>query len=71
MVTTVAPTMPVEAAKSMPTKMTDRPKPPRKLPKSSPMVSRSCSAILERSSITPMKTKSGTATSSSLTMTPK
>jgi hypothetical protein len=71
MVTTVAPTMPVEAASSMPTKMTDRPSPPRRRPNSRPMVSRSSSAIFERSSITPMNTKSGTATSSSLTITPK
>ena len=71
MVTTVAPTIPVEAASSMPTKTTDRPRPPRICPNIMPMVSRSCSAILERSSITPMNTNSGTATRTSLTMTPK
>ena len=68
--TTVAPTIPVEAASSMPTSVTDRPRPPGRRPNSSPMVSSSCSESLERSSITPMKTNSGTATSTSLTMTP-
>ncbi len=71
MVTTVAPTMPVEAASSMPTKTTAIPTPPRIRPKSRPIVSSSRSAIRARSSITPMKTKSGTATSTSLTMIPR
>src|SRR3546814_6852783 len=47
MVTTVAPTMPVDAASSMPTMTTERPRPPRSLPNSKPIVSSSCSAILE------------------------
>jgi hypothetical protein len=71
MVTTVAPTIPVEAASSMPTKITDRPRPPRSRPNMSPIVSRSSSAIFERSSMIPMNTKRGTATSNSLTITPK
>ncbi len=70
MVTTVAPTIPVEAASSMPTIVTDRPSPPGRRPNKRPMVSSSCSESLERSSITPMKTNSGTATRTSLTMTP-
>ena len=71
MVTTVAPTIPVEAASSMPTKITESPMPPRSRPNIRPMVCSNSSASLERSSMTPMKTKSGTATSSSLTITPK
>lgn len=35
------------------------------------MVIKSCSAIFDRSSITPMKMNKGTATSTSLTMTPR
>ena len=61
MVTTVAPTMPVLAARSAPTKITDIPNPPRIGPKSVPMFSNRSSAIRDFSSITPMKTKSGTA----------
>ena len=71
MVTTVAPTIPVEAARRAPTRMTEMPRPPRSGPNSWPMVSSSASASRDRSSITPMKTKSGTATSTSLVMTPK
>ena len=71
MVTTVAPTMPVEAASRAPTMLTEMPRPPRKVPNSRPMLSSSSSATLERSSITPMKTKSGTAISTSLVMVPK
>jgi hypothetical protein len=71
MVTTVAPTMPVEAASSAPTAITDRPRPPRRVPNSRPMVMSSASAMPERSSIMPMKMKSGTATSTSLVMMPR
>ncbi len=71
MVTTVAPTMPVDAARSMPTKITEMPSPPRRRPNSSPMVSRSCSAMRARSRVTPMNTNKGTATSTSLVMMPK
>ncbi|MNU02175.1 hypothetical protein D3C72_2458020 [compost metagenome] len=70
MVTTVAPTTPVEAASRAPTRMTERPRPPRRLPKSLPMVSSNCSAMPLRSSMTPMKMKSGTATSTSLVIRP-
>ena len=61
MVTTVAPTIPVDAASSAPTAITEIPRPPRSPPKSRPMASSNSSATFERSSITPMKTKSGTA----------
>ncbi len=71
MVTTVAPTMPVEAAISIPTRMTEIPNPPRSRPNSNAMVCSNCSAILERSRVTPMNTNSGTATSTSRCMTPK
>ena len=70
MVTTVAPTMPVEAASRAPTTETEMPSPPRSVPNSWPMASSSSSATLERSSITPMKTNSGTAISTSLVITP-
>ena len=65
MVTTVAPTIPVEAASNAPTAMTESPRPPRRPPKRRPMASSSSSATFERSSMTPMKTKSGTAISTS------
>jgi hypothetical protein len=67
----VAPTIPVDAASSAPTITTEYPRPPRSDPNSSPMVVSSASAIFERSSITPMNTKSGTATSVSLVIVPK
>ncbi len=70
MVTTVAPTTPVEAASSAPTITTEMPSPPRMLPKSRPIVMRSFSAIPDRSSITPMKMNKGTATSTSFVMKP-
>ena len=54
MVTTVAPTMPVDAASRAPTTHTEIPSPPRRVPNSIPMVSSSSSATFERSSITPM-----------------
>ena len=65
MVTTVAPTIPVEAASNAPTAITESPMPPRRPPKRRPMASSSSSATFERSSITPMKMKSGTAISTS------
>ena len=70
MVTTVAPTMPVEAASRAPTTETEMPRPPRSVPNSWPMASSSSSATLERSSITPMNTNRGTAISTSLVITP-
>ena len=66
MVTTVAPTMPVEAAISAPTMATEKPSPPRTRPNSLPIVSSSSSATFERSSITPMKMNNGTASRISL-----
>ena len=70
-VTTVAPTMPVDAANNAPTITTEIPKPPRIVPNRRPIFSNSSSAILERSSIVPMNIKSGTATRTSFVMTPK
>ena len=62
-VTTDAPTTPVEAAKRAPTATTEMASPPRKEPKSIPIVSKSSSASPDFSSITPINTKKGTATS--------
>ena len=70
MVTTVAPTMPVEAAISAPTTETDMPRPPLNPPNRRPMLSSNSSATRERSSMTPMNTNSGTAISISLVMVP-
>ena len=53
-----------------PTRITDSPSPPRNEPNSRPIVISNCSAIFECSSITPMKTNKGTATSTSLLMKP-
>ena len=63
MATTVAPTMPVVAASSAPTKTTEMPRPPGMAPKSWAMVTSRSSAILERCSMMPMKMKSGIAMS--------
>ncbi len=54
MVTTVAPTMPVEAASTAPTMMTDMASPPRIRPNSRAMVSRSSSASPDFSNISPI-----------------
>ena len=62
--------MPVEAASRAPTTETEMPSPPRSLPNSWPIVSSSCSATFERSSMTPMNTNSGTAIRISLVITP-
>ena len=70
-VTTVAPTIPVLAAKSAPTMMTAMPNPPVRLPKAFAIAVSSSSAILARSSVTPIKINKGTATSVSLVMVPK
>ncbi len=53
-----------------PTSTTEIPSPPRILPNILPIVSNSCSAIWLRSSITPMKMNSGTATSTSFVIKP-
>ena len=71
MVTTVAPTIPVDAASSIPTKVTEMPRPPCRGPKHCPIVLNSSSATFERSSMTPMNTNRGTATRISLLMIPK
>ena len=69
-VTTVAPTIPVDAANNVPTNKTEAPRPPRILPNIRPIASSKSPARLERSSITPMKIKRGTATSVSAFITP-
>ncbi len=61
MVTTVAPTMPVLAASSAPTTQTEIARPPRMVPNRRDIDSSRSSATLDFSSITPMKTNSGTA----------
>ena len=60
---TVAPRMPVVAASSAPTRMTEMPRPPGIVPKSWAMVISKSAAIFERSSIMPMKMNSGIAIS--------
>ena len=69
-VTTVAPTMPVEAANKAPTRITEMPSPPRILPNNSPIFSNKSSAMRERSNIVPMKINNGTAISTSLRIVP-
>ncbi len=71
MVTVVAPTTPFAAASSKPTSATEIPKPPRSGPNSRPIVSSKSSAMRERSSMTPMKMKSGMASSTAFVITPK
>ena len=63
MVTTVAPTTPVEAANNVPTKTTEMAKPPGSVPKSCAIVVNSSSAMRDRSSAIPISTNSGTASS--------
>ena len=70
MVTTVAPTIPVLAASSIPTIVTEMPSPPRNWPNKRLRLSRRLSAILARSSVMPMKTNSGTAINVWLFMIP-
>ena len=70
-VTVVAPTTPLAAASSTPTRITEKPRPPGSAPNRRAIVSSKSSAMRERSSITPMKMKSGMASSTSLVMTPK
>ncbi len=71
MVTTVAPTMPVLAASSAPTTQTEIARPPRMVPNSRDIDSSRSSATRDFSSITPMKTNSGTASIVWLFMMPK
>ena len=70
-VMTLAPTIPVEAARIAPTTTTEIAMPPRSRPKSSAMVSSSSSASPDFSSATPMKTNSGTASSVKLVIVPQ
>jgi len=63
--------MPVLAAMSMPTKVTERPRPPGKRPKTTEKLSRSFSATFDFSSTTPMKTNRGTAIMVWLVIVPK
>src|SRR5882724_1043398 len=71
MVITLAPTMPVEAARIAPTTTTEMAMPPRRRPKSSAIVSSSSSASPDFSSATPMKTKRGTARRVKFVMVPQ
>ena len=71
MVTTVAPTIPVDAPKRAPTNTTEMARPPFIRPNSSPMVSRRSSASPDLSSMTPMKTNRGTARRVTLVITPQ
>ena len=59
--TTVAPTIPVVAARSAPTKMTETPKPPGIGPNSCAIRTSRSSAIFDFSSMIPMNIKSGIA----------
>ncbi len=71
MVTTVAPTIPVEAPSKAPTTTTEMARPPLRRPNRMAMVSSSFSANPERSSITPMNTKRGTAIRVTLVIRPQ
>ena len=71
MVMTLAPTMPVEAARMAPTTTTEMAMPPRRCPKRSAMVSSSSSAMPDFSRATPMKTNRGTASSVKFVMVPQ
>src|SRR5262245_27262162 len=70
MVMTLAPTIPVDAARMAPTTTTEMAMPPRSRPNSRAIVSRSSSASPDFSSTTPMKTNSGTAMSVTLVIVP-
>ena len=65
-VTTVAPTMPVDAAKNAPTTTTETAKPPGKGPKTLAMVVSRSFAILDLSSVMPIKTNIKTASRTSI-----
>ena len=69
--TTVAPTIPVDAAINAPTRRTDIPSPPLKFPNKLPMECSRSPAILDFSSITPINTNKGTAMSGSFFIIPK
>jgi len=61
MVTTVAPTMPVEAARKAPTTTIDTARPPGSGPKMRAMLVSRSSAMRDRSSVMPMSTNIATA----------
>ena len=65
-VTTVAPTIPVDAARKAPTTTTDTARPPGSGPKTRAMVVSRSSAIFERSSTMPIITNISTASSVSI-----
>ena len=66
MVTTVAPTMPVEAAKKAPTTTTETARPPGRGPNTRAIVVNRSLAILERSKVMPINTNIKTARSVSI-----
>ena len=66
MVTTVAPTIPVEAARKAPTTTTDTARPPGSGPKTRAMVVRRSLAIFDRSSVMPISTNISTASNVSI-----
>jgi len=69
-VTTVAPTIPVDAANKAPTIDTDIPKPPLIFWKTLSIFSKSSSATFDFSNIVPIKTNSGTAIRISFVIVP-
>src|SRR5262245_41206333 len=71
MVMTLAPTIPVDAARMAPTTTTEIAMPPRSRPNSRAIVSSSSSARPDFSSTTPMKTNSGTAMSVTFVIVPQ
>ena len=70
-VTTVAPTIPVDAASIIPTSTTPIPKPPLIDPNNSPIDCNNSPAIFVFSSIIPIKINKGTATKASFVIVPK
>ena len=66
MVTTVAPTIPVDAARKVPTTTTDTARPPGSGPNTRDIVVKRSLAILERSSVMPIITNISTASSVSI-----
>ena len=66
MVTTVAPTIPVDAAKKAPTTTTETAKPPGKGPKTRAIVVSKSFAILDLSNVMPINTNIKTASKTSI-----
>ena len=71
MVTTVAPTMPVLAARNIPTTTTETPSPPRTPPNKRAILSSISSATRDFSKMVPMRMNKGTAISVVLLTVPK